>query len=148
MAHLFYKLVITSDILKLFGKVPLCTCLLKSSTIIVAKISENSLMSFAGISLDCEVFLGLRFLISLTTKGFVISLKLRLGFSILSICLYLSMIDVKEFLSDLVTSLTLCASIPRFGMMPTKDSLMVLASAFSDVITADFLIREIVLHVT
>ena len=38
------------------------------------------------------------------------------------------MIDIKEFVSDVVTSLTLYASIPRFGMMLTKDVLKVLAS--------------------
>ena len=52
----------------------------------------------------------LRFLISLTANGFVISLKLKLGFTILSIwflmtvllgwCIYFSMIDVKGFVSD------------------------------------------------
>ena len=47
--------------------------LLKSSTVVAANISEYSLMSFVGISLDCEVFLGLRFLISLTTNDYVIS---------------------------------------------------------------------------
>ena len=57
------------------------------------------------------------------------------------------MIDVKEFLSDLVTSLPLYASIPRLGTMLTKNSLKILASAFSDVITVDFPIREILLHV-
>ena len=41
-----------------------------------------------------------------------------------------------------VASLTLYASIPRFGMMLTKKTLKVLASAFTDVITAEFLIRE------
>ena len=61
--------------------------------------------------------------------------------------MYFSIIDVKEFVSDVVTSLTLYASIPRFGTMLTKNSLKVLASAFSDVITVDFSIREIVLHV-
>ena len=54
------------------------------------------------------------------------------------------MIDAKEFASDVVTSLVLYRSIPRFGTMLTKK---VLASAFSDVITVDFSFREIVLHV-
>ena len=57
------------------------------------------------------------------------------------------MIDVKEFVSDVATSLMLYVSIPRFGTMLTKNSIKVLASDFSDVITVDFLIREIVLHV-
>ena len=34
-------------------------------------------MRFVGISLDYEVFLGLRFLISLTTKGFVTLLEIE-----------------------------------------------------------------------
>ena len=49
------------------------------------------------------------------------------------------MVDVKEFVSDV--------SIPRFSTMLTKKSLEILASAFSDVITEDFQIREIMLHV-
>ena len=56
--------------------------------------------------------------------------------------MYFLMIDIKEFLSNVVTSLTLYASIPRFGMMLTKKTLKILASAFTDVITAEFLIRE------
>ena len=59
--------------------------LVKSVTIIVVNISEYSLMSLVGTSFGCEVSLGLRFLISLTANGFVISLKLKLGFSILSL---------------------------------------------------------------
>ena len=58
------------------------------------------------------------------------------------------MIDAKEFVSDVVTSLTLYASITRFGTTLTKNSLKVLGNAFSDIITVDFLIREIVLHVS
>ena len=61
--------------------------------------------------------------------------------------LYFSMTDVKDFVSDLVTSLTLYVSIPRFGKMLTKNSLKILASAFSDVITAGFSIRDIMLQV-
>ena len=60
--------------------------------------------------------------------------------------MYYSIIDVKEFASDVVTSLTLYTSIPRFGMMLIKNSVKVLASAFSDIV--DFSIREIVLHVS
>ena len=41
---------------------------------------------------------------------------------------------------------TLSASIPRFGTMLTKNSVKVLASAFSGVITVDLSIKEIVLH--
>ena len=41
----------------------------------------------------------------------------------------------------------LSASIPRFGTMLTKNSLKVLASAFSGIITVDLSIKEIVLHV-
>ena len=37
-------------------------------------------MSFAGVSLDCKLFLQLRFLISLTKMGFVNSMKLKLSF--------------------------------------------------------------------
>ena len=59
----------------------------------------------------------------------------------------LLMIGVKGFVSYVVTSLTLYASIPRFRTMLTKNSLIVLARAFSDVITVDFSIREIVIHV-
>ena len=55
------------------------------------------------------------------------------------------MINVKEFVSDVVTSLTLCASIHRFGTMLTKHSLKILVSAFSDVITVDKPIRQTVL---
>ena len=58
------------------------------------------------------------------------------------------MIDVKEFVSDVVISLALYASIPRFGIMSTKISVKCLASAFSYVLTVDFPIREIVLHVS
>ena len=52
----------------------------KSSTIIFANISEYALMNFVGISIDCEVFLGLRFLIPLTTRGlrYFIEIKIRL----------------------------------------------------------------------
>ena len=57
------------------------------------------------------------------------------------------MIGVKDFVSDVVTSLTLHAPISRFGMMLTKNSLMVLPSAFSGVITVDFSSRQIVLHI-
>ena len=59
----------------------------------------------------------------------------------------LLMIGVKEFVSYIVTSLTLYVSISRFRTMLTKNSLKVLARAFSDVITVDFSIREIVIHV-
>ena len=59
----------------------------------------------------------------------------------------LSMIGIKEFVSCVVTSLTLYVSISRFGTMLTKNSLKVLAKAFSDVITVDISIREIVRHV-
>ena len=52
--------------------------LLKSSTIAVVNISEYSLMSFVGISKDCEVFLGLKFLISVTTKSFVNLLEIEI----------------------------------------------------------------------
>ena len=45
------------------------------------------------------------------------------------------------------SSLTLYALIFRFGTRLTKNSFKVLASTFSDVITIDFSIREIVLHV-
>ena len=61
--------------------------------------------------------------------------------------MYLSIIDVKEFVSDVETSLTLYALIFSFGTRLTKNSFKVLASPFSDVITIDFSIREIVLHV-
>ena len=61
--------------------------------------------------------------------------------------MYFSMIDVKEFVSDVVISLTLYRSIPRFGRTLTKNLLKVLACIFSDVITVDFSIREIALHV-
>ena len=52
------------------------------------------------------------------------------------------MIDVKEFVSNVVTTLKLYASIHRFGTMLTKNSLKVLASAFSDVRTVDFSIMR------
>ena len=61
--------------------------------------------------------------------------------------MYFSMIDVKEFVSDVVISLTLYGSIPRFGRTLTKNSLKVLPCIFSDVKTVDFSIREIALHV-
>ena len=60
--------------------------------------------------------------------------------------MYFSMIDVKEFVLDVVTSLTLYAWIPRFGTMLTKKLLKVLASVFSDVITVDISIRETMFH--
>ena len=66
------------------------------------------------------------------TNGFVISLKLKLGFSILSLWflvavilgwyLYFSITDVKKFVSDVETSITLYGSISRFGTMLTKNS--------------------------
>ena len=56
------------------------------------------------------------------------------------------MTDVKEFVSDVVTSLALYASIPRFGTMLTKKSLKVLASVFSDLITVDISVRETMFH--
>ena len=56
------------------------------------------------------------------------------------------MTDVKEFVSDVVTSLALYASIPRFGTMLTKKSLTVLASVFSDLITVDISVRETMFH--
>ena len=61
--------------------------------------------------------------------------------------MYFSIIDVKEFVSDVETSLTFYASISRFATMLTKNSLKVLANAYSDIITVGFSIREIVLHV-
>ena len=53
---------------------------------------------------------------------------------------------VKEFVSDVVTSLTLYASIPRSGTMLTKKVLKVLAGVFSDVITVEITIRETMFH--
>ena len=106
--------------------------LLKSSTIIVANVSEYSLMSFVGISLDCEV--GVKVFDFFNYKGlcYFIETKIRLLYLIHTIFdgrntrilgwyLYFSIIDVKEFISDVVTSLTLYASIPRFGTMLTKN---------------------------
>ena len=65
---------------KTFGKAPLSMHLLKSSTIIVANISEYSLMSFFGISLDCEIFLGAKVFDFLDDKGlcYFIETKIRL----------------------------------------------------------------------
>ena len=101
-------------------------------------------------------FLGVKVFDFFNDKRLCYFLKLKLGFSILSIwflmavilgCLYFSIIDVKEFVSDVVTSLTLYALISRSGTMLTKNSLKVLPSAFSDAITVHFSIREIVLHI-
>ena len=60
--------------------------------------------------------------------------------------MYFWMINDKEFVSDVITSLTLYALIPRFGTMLTKNSVKTLASPFSSVIIVDFSIRQIMLH--
>ena len=93
---------------------------------------------------------GVRVFESFKYNGFWYLLETNIRFLMAIIvlsCLYFLMIDVKEFVSDVVTSLTLCALITRFGTMLAKHSLKVSASAFSDLMTADFSIRGTVLHI-